>query len=338
VSFGDEPTPDMGRDDASLQGREPPPNRLRPLNLGDVLDGSFRLVREHWRAFMIGLGVLTVPLALLLGLIFARVASSPGFLEMSQDAAVTPGLGQQQAQEIFGGFFAAFWLVILAGILLIPMLYGTCVHIAAIAYRSGRADPMASVRAAGRRYLALLGAAVLLFLIWLFVYLLVVVAVAVVGGILISAGGQDSALVGVFGVVGLLAVLVIFALVMTRFILTFPALMIEGVGPFQALRRSSTLVRGRTGMVFLTVLIVSFIGAIVTGVLTWPLQWIGGLVAGAAGAAVGFGVGQIVSTILYMALMGAALVLIYFDRRVRTEGYDLTELADELGAPQDRSP
>lgn len=333
--MGDEPTPDVGRDDASLQEREPPPNRLRPLNLGDVLDGSFRLVREHWRAFMIGLGVLTLPFVLLFGLIFARMASSPGFL----DAALTPTSDPRQAQEVLGSFAGAFGLLLLAGLVAMPLLYGTCVHIAATGYRSGHADPMASVRAAARRYFALLGAAILLFLIVLFLYLVLGIGLVVIGGLLISsAGGLDTGIGGLIGLAIFLAVVVLFIVMMTRYILTFPALMIERIGPYQALRRSYALVRGRSGMVFLTLLVVSIIGTIVTLVLTWPLEWIGGWVAGTTGAAIGLGVGQIVSTILYTALMAAALVLIYFDRRVRTEGYDLTELADELGAPQDRSP
>jgi hypothetical protein len=47
-------------------------------------------------------------------------------------------------------------------------------------------------------------------------------------------------------------------------------------------------------------------------------------------------VSQIVSSLVQNALLGGAVVLIYFDRRVRTEGYDLTELAGELGERRDR--
>jgi hypothetical protein len=321
VSFGEEPTPDVGRDDASLQGREPPPNRLRPLNLGDVLDGAFRLVREHWRAFAIGLGIVVLPLALLFGLTFTSMfGARQAFFE---DTAAMPG----SAPEIMGAMFAAFGLAMLAYILLTPLLYGTAVHIAATGYRSPQVDPMASLRTAGRRYFALLGASILLVL----VMLLGGIAAAAVIAILVSLIGQDLAFIG------FLIAFVAFVFVMTRVLLTFPALMIERVGPAQALLRSNALVKGKTGMVFLTVLIVSIISAIVVTVLTWPIQWIGGAVAGEVGAVAGAILGQIVSILVSTAVMGAALVLIYFDRRVRTEGYDLTELAGELGAPQDPS-
>lgn len=320
----------MGRDDTSGWGQDPPPNRLRPLNLGDVLDGAFRLLRDNWRAFAIGLGVVVVPLALLSGLVTTLMfGTQPGFFEMVQDPAAVQNWAQGRPPENLGALAAAGGLAGLASLLLTPLLYGTSVHIAATAYRSQRVDPMASLRAAGGRYFALLGASILLFLIPLLIFLAPLLLV-IVGGV---TGVDGLSLIGGLGLI----VSAVFALIaVVRILLTFPTLMIERVGPVQALRRSNTLVKGRTGMVLGTVVVVYLITVIIGLVLGFPFQAIGGALGEAAGA-VAVTVGQMVSSLVTDALMGAALVLVYFDRRVRTEGYDLSELASELGAPNDPS-
>ena len=325
--------PGWGQDPPSW-GQEPPTNRLRPLDLGDVLDGMFRQAVAHWRAFLIGLGIIVVPLSLLSGLVSTLAfGTAPGFVEMLQDPEVAQSF-------VLGDVPGSIWTIAgaaifsaIAGLLLTPLIYGIAVHVAATGYRSGTVDPMNSVSAAGRRYWGLLGTTILQGLLPFLIFLIPLV-------LLIAAGVGDAGALIVVGIPALafLASIVFVIIVIVRLVLAIPALLIERIGPVEALQRSNALVKGKTGMVLLTLIVVYIITAIIGFVLTLPFSAGGGAVGDVAGTVITT-LGQMVSSLVTNALLGVAIVLIYFDRRVRNEGYDLTELAAELGEePQDPPP
>lgn len=313
--------PQLGRD--PQWGRDPDPGSLRPLNLGDVLDGTFRIARTHWRAFAIGLSVIVVPLSVLSGLVFAQMfGTAPGLLEALQDPEV---FAQNQPVPDPEQFVRAAITGALSGVLsllLTPLIYGVAVRIAATGYRAGEVDAIASVKAAARRYPALLGAAFLS-------YLLIAVIILVPVFLLAGAAGLESSALAIVGGIAVLAGIVVAVIAAIRVSLFVPAVIVEQVGPATALRRSNDLVKGGTGIVLGTLLVVNIIVAVIGFVLTLPFQ--AGILQGGQLGAVVTTVGSIVSSLVSNSLLGAAFVLVYFDRRVRTEGYDLSELAAELG-------
>lgn len=317
--------PQLGRD--PQWGRDPDPDSLRPLNLGDVLDGMFRIARSHWRAFTIGLSVIVVPLSVLSGLVLAQMfGTGPGLLESLQNPELleagqpTPDPEQLVQIAITGA------LTGLASLLLTPLVYGVAVRIAATGYRAGDVDPMDSVKAAARRYPGLLGSTFLAYA--------VIVAIAVVPFVLVGLGAaSENTALTVIGGIAVLAGIVCAVIAAVRLSLIVPAVIVEQAGAVSALRRSNELVKGRTGMVFGTLLVVNVIVAIIGFVLTLPFQ--AGVLQGGQVGAVVTTVGSIVSSLVSNSLLGAAFVLIYFDRRVRAEGYDLSELAAELGDGHD---
>lgn len=336
--WGEDPPPPPGPSDGgpgpqSGWGEDPAPNRLRPLNLGDVLDGAFRLAVAHWRGFAIGLGVVVIPLSLLSTLAVALTfGTAPGFFETFNDPEVVEGFAEGAVTaDDFAGVTSAFGALAAAGLaslLLTPLVYGIAVHIAAVGYRAGAVDPMQSVRGAARRYFPLLGVTILLGLVPLLIFMspLLVVLVG-------AATGVDA--LTVIGTIGFLVSLVVAVIAAIRLAVAVPALVIERVGPVQALRRSNDLVKGKTGLTLGTLLVIYIIVMIIGLVLAAPFGLVSGAVGNTTGAVIET-VGSIISSLVQNALIGAALVLIYFDRRVRTEGYDLTELAGELGERRDR--
>lgn len=306
-------------------GRRAGDDTLRPMDLGDVLDGMFRIARTHWRAFLIGLGVVVVPLSLLSGLLLAQtIDTTPGLLETLQDPELAQGPQPVPDAATLARVVAASALSSLATLLLTPLIYGIAVHIAATGYRAGQVDPMASVRAAARRYFALLGAGVLVVAAFLALW----IGAVVVAGVLATTMG-DSVASTVAAVIAIGLVSVVAAVILAvRLALVVPAIVVEGAGPASSLRRSNDLVRGGTGRTFVTLLVMWIIVAIISFVLSLPFQaaiFGGGPVAAAIAT-----VGTIISSLVTNSLVGAALVLVYFDRRVRVEGYDLTELAHEV--------
>lgn len=114
-----------------------------------------------------------------------------------------------------------------------------------------------------------------------------------------------------------------------------PAVLSEDVRGFKALGRSFRLVRGRWWPTFgtialaylLTTLITAVVGALFVGVLLTDLD--------ESGFAVIL-ITQIITalaTVFTTPLLAAVTVVIYYDLRVRKEGFDLALLAERVGVP-----
>jgi hypothetical protein len=121
---------------------------------------------------------------------------------------------------------------------------------------------------------------------------------------------------------------------MTLFLVTTPAVMVEEVGPIQAMARSVTLVRPR----FWPVMAIGIGSGVLAGFL-------GNILAGPfsiAALAVGYrwgwilaAIGAIVPALITTPFVSILATLVYFDLRIRNEGFDLQMIAAELarGAP-----
>jgi hypothetical protein len=118
--------------------------------------------------------------------------------------------------------------------------------------------------------------------------------------------------------------------------LSLPALLFEGGGPFHAFGRSRSLVKGRfwptLGLLLVGYLLVAIIGAIIQAILVG--------IAGASGSsvvpsAIATVIGSTLSNAITTPYLAAVLTILYFDMRVRKEGFDLQLMAGEMGAPHD---
>ncbi len=111
-----------------------------------------------------------------------------------------------------------------------------------------------------------------------------------------------------------------------------PAIMVENLGASDSLRRSWNLVSGRRWAVFGTILLVNILAGIVGGILGAIL----GIIFGdsAAGAALASAVASVFTT----PFVAAATVVIYFDLRVRKEGFDLELLARQVPGATGTAP
>jgi hypothetical protein len=116
--------------------------------------------------------------------------------------------------------------------------------------------------------------------------------------------------------------------------ITWPAIVLEGLTWDAGLRRSWQLTRGHRGKVFLIMLVLGL-------VLILPMMAIGGLVGFAAAlvahggtvtglAAIATAVLVGVVQLAIYPLFNCALTIVYYDLRVRKEGFDLEVLASTL--------
>lgn len=119
--------------------------------------------------------------------------------------------------------------------------------------------------------------------------------------------------------------------------LSYPAMLSEGLGPMESLGRSRKLVSGRWWATFGALLVMYILIAVIGGI-------VGLVVGGTLGAstdnevvsAVVLTLVNIVSSLITLPLVAAVLTIIYFDLRVRKEGFDLQLLAQGVGEDSSR--
>ncbi|MEU2026953.1 glycerophosphoryl diester phosphodiesterase membrane domain-containing protein [Streptomyces sp. NPDC016469] len=305
---------------------------LRPLGIGEILDGAVSTMRAHWRTVLgITLAVSVIAQAAIL-LIQRTVLPDPP----SVDSDATGSEALRQATESL-----RYSLLDLAPPLLISMLatiFTTSV-VTVVISRSvlGRQVTLSEAWAEARpRLLPLLGLTLLL---------------AVMGGAIMTAGLLPGFLIGDaagagLAFLGLLAATAVFLWLSVRFSLAAPALMLERQPVAAAMRRSAKLVRGawwRTfGILALTWLVMLIMGVVIG--IPFGLVAVGvddgSLSAFLSGEATEFGwpflivtaIGDVVATTLTYPLSAGVMALLYVDQRIRREALDL-DLARAAGLP-----
>ena len=291
---------------------------MRPRAISELLDESFRQYRRHFTLLATVSLLVSIP-ALVLGIGIALAAAN-----LQQFASgLQPGASTVEVQSFFQQLAGQLLPIFALGALLVlaaaPLIYGANMK-AAVEVIAARPATIGSVLSGTlRRYFPLLG------LIGLFVLFLTAFWVAAAIAILLAVASHQ----------GVIAVLVILALVgvaiwlSIRWALVLPAMFAEDAGPVRALGRSFLLVRGewwRTlGILFLLELLIAILGAALGGVFSILFTVVPGLSLGARQV-----LSQVASSLVTAAISpipALTITLLYFDMRVRKEGYDLEELA-----------
>ena len=282
---------------------------LRPRTGTEIVDAAFQLYRRHFSALVMISAVALAPLIAL--------------------TLVLTG-GDQTVQAARPA--ATFSLLFLAWI------FSTISEAAVVVAVSesvlqGVVDAGAALRRTLKRLVTLLIAA---WLKWFIILLGVGMAVAVAaiaaammgGAALAATGGAGTAAifgvvlviisVGVGGGVGLYYYACYFAV--------SPAVMIENLGAPASLGRSRQLSKGMRRKVLSTLGTPMLILTVLQLVLSAMLQALPGP------AAIGFLVQQGL-TILLSPIVAVIATLLYYDARIRNEGFDIEVMAAELGDP-----
>src|SRR5262249_32959482 len=130
-------------------------------------------------------------------------------------------------------------------------------------------------------------------------------------------------LIGPLAFVGIFFTIAWILFVLSRYFAVFQVIVIEHAGLIDAFRRSSFLARGRTGHILLTLLLVS----IVLLALAFGVGMIGQL-TGSPVAALTL---QTVYSIVAYPMFAITQMILYYDARIRAEGFDIEVLAGALG-------
>lgn len=275
-------------------------SQLRPLSIGEVLDGAFTIYRRQFASLFLTALVPQLPLLALFSVWY-------GFLSFA--GAAGPASEPSTAAVATMGISA---------VILVPLaMFGYVITIGAVTFQTARAYTGAPVttKEALRRGLSC-----------------------------------SLPLVGAYFVVGFLAFLGFFALIIGAIIVMLgafavaPAVVLERRGPTEAMSRSWALAKGAWGEVFLLGFIASMIAGLPGFAVNMVTTVVGLLIAGndpgmmMAAQGVGQVLGQVARTVTLPFSLGAT-VLLYYDRRVRTEALDVQMMAESLAtAPAMETP
>jgi hypothetical protein len=296
------------------------------MTLGDVLDGGFKLFRANLKAMLLVGSAFLVPLALLSA--FGQRWTQPFSL---MEALDDPSLAESTQSYLPNVWeLASLAAYVLLGLVFMPTCIGAITSLVARSYLGEQATAGQALREAFRRFWRFLGASLLVSLLTA-APLLPAVALVVLGAL-----AESPALVGLgllLMVPGFLATIALVTLLEA----VVPAIVVEELGPARAIRRSFALVRSRFWPVLGILLLALLLAYLLSSVLSVPFTILVLVLGGDAGWPF-LALGTLVPSLLVTAWGGIVATLIYFDLRIRREGFDLQLLAAGLsgGGPPAR--
>ena len=323
------------------QAYVPPPKPglipLHPLSFGQLLGGAFQVIRYNPRA--------TVAPALIISLIQSLLTTGVtyGIGLVTADRVARAATEADRSAIIVGGVAtggAAALAVVIASVVGTALLQGILTRVVADGALGKRPTAGEALRAAGRRFWPLVGFALLLGLMQL---VLILVLAASVAGLLVAFSGVANSIGILYAVLIAIpiavALIVVYGFFAIKLALAPSVIVLEHGRVFAAIRRSWGLTRRafwRTfGLIALVTVMVGAAGQIVSLPFSILGSAIGGLLFPNSGSDLQSSIVPIiVSTIpallvtVIVAGIGqiaqvGALVLVYLDRRMRTEGLDL---------------
>lgn len=274
---------------------EPTRPELRPLGVGEMVDAAIRLYRTNFLTLIKISAVILGPIGLIQ--IVATIAVGP--VDLLSLAVVDPEANPMDIFEPLIPIYTVLAVTSLLSFLGSVLVEGASLTVLAHHYRGEDVDWTTSLRVGWGRFLPLIAAT-----------------------ILVSLGSGF----------GLIFCLVPGIFLFTMWSVTPAALVTERVGPIAAMGRSYQLVRGRFWPVlgaivlaYLLYMIANQIIGVVTGVTT--------ILGSMNGEQISFlpsVIGSSLVSIIAAPFLAAMVTVIYFDLRVRKEGYDLELMARDL--------
>ncbi|MFE9799021.1 hypothetical protein ACFYP6_09130 [Streptomyces goshikiensis] len=332
---------------------------LRPLDLAEILSGTFATMRRHWKQLV---GVMLAVQAIALPVMALAVVIAVASVFSHFEPVFDPPFGEDPTSEhvvpllVAGGVL--FVVLCVIGVLATAVMTSLCPAVLREAVMGRPTTFRTMWRAAFRRAPAVAGATLLSVLI-AGAPVFAVLAVWIPLLIATASEGNAPMLINLMPVFLLVTEPLVVWLTI-RFSLAPAAVVMEGARPVTALRRSAALVRGDWWRVFGVTLVAGLVAGMVAGTVFFtiqlPFQIIGtiGMFPATAGVqdgsdvtpaglitTLGFAVVAVVAGIVVGGVAGQtfqiaftqlAAGMLYVDQRIRREGLADAILA-EVGAP-----
>jgi hypothetical protein len=320
---------------------------LRPSSLGEILDHTAQLYRSR---FLVFLGISVVPTGVILAL--ACVAGLiAAWWNVTGAQSVSPGAGT----ILVVLFVLGVALLALPILLAVSALAAAAMsHAVSLIHLGGTATIRDAYKNAGRhgwRY------------IWLYlmqgVFVMAAPITAWIALALLAAGvtvlaqkaGMGPSADTIFGSAALLVGIPLAGYGVWMFLrlsLAFPTAVVEEMGAWRAVKRSFALSQGTKGRIFLLFLLVAALNWLLSMAVTVLMAILVSLIPGidsppyvqtaeVAMPLIVSGTALAVQA-LVKPVYGIALVLFYYDQRIRKEGFDIELLMQQAGMVPEAQP
>jgi hypothetical protein len=296
------------------------------MSVGEWLDATFSLYRRNFVLIASISAVVQIPYALFT-LILYEITGLSTFVRSPfgsvNTQTITPAQAQALLNSLLGVFAVSVGLLILTAVVVLPL--GEAATTRAVSDRY--LDRKTTLGSAYRAALSRLGSLIMLSLILGGAYVGSIAAVALVALLFASVGA--GALGGAIAILAALALIPAVIIVIVRTVVAPPAIVLERVSGWRGLQRSWYLISGRfwptLGRVLLLALISGIISSVVAAVIELP--------GSALDPSNAFVFGQVASGIAAVfvgPITYIGVTLLYYDARIRKEGFDIEMLASSL--------
>ena len=292
------------------------PFRLRPMDLRDILDDTFDLYKENFVFFVTITALVFLPFNLILSLF--QGGGTPTF-----DPADISG---------FASFFILQFVTIFLGAIATYVAMGALTQAVSERYLGRRITVRESYAAIMDRFWPFI---LTLLLPFFAIGFISVVAIALGVGIVAGMAFLNPILGVIVGIVVFIAVIVLLIYLWFAISFVIPVFIVEGLSGAAAVRRSFQLFWFSSGKAISTLLLVTIIVWVVMAVVIGPFAGLlgvmgqGGGVAGSLFMGIYGAVSGIVQSVV-QPIQIIVILLLYYDIRIRREGYDLEMMANDL--------
>jgi hypothetical protein len=296
---------------------------VKPMGVGEILDRSFRLLRQYFWLFFI---IIFIPEAVLFVVNFGMQSLHPASVALHRSASMWAGIGIS---------------AVLAGLIFLVLQFwaqGALIYAVSETYLGHSTTIKGSYGAMRKRLGRLIGTMIL--------WSILVFGVPVLFGIIAAVAVPTVAMMGLgglfTGIISLVAVILavwIFTTLLLNWLLVDKVVVVEEIGWMKALRRSKELMKGRTEPGFwksiktkasLIILVGLIIGIGIHFLFQLPGVLLGIVFPGGILTMMVQGILNSAAASLATVYAAIAMILFYYDVRVRKEGFDLKMMAENL--------
>jgi hypothetical protein len=296
---------------ATTEGAPAP--RLRPLSFGEILDVAIKLCVANGATLLKAVVFVALPVQVISTII--TISTGGADFDVFGDTN-TGGHTAHETNVYVAGQVGAALLQTVA----VVLATAACFRAIARAYLAEKADWRESLRFAVKRFPQILWVGVIF------------IASFALGFIVLAVPMAVAATVASL-VVGAILMFVLFTWLYIVWSLAVPALLVEDVRGIKALRRSHNLVSGRWWQTFAVIMLGFLLASVLSGVIQalFVAVILVGVDSSSLLAWVIIGLAGLVSLLITTPFQAALLLVVYFDLRVRKEGFDLELLAERFG-------
>ena len=281
---------------------------LRPMSTSEVLDRMFYLYKQNFVLFA-GIAIFPAAALLLINLLQVSGSVAPRITGMP---AIGIGAGS--------GILLLFVIYLIAAV----MASASTVYALSVVHLGKTTSFGESYKNIRPYFWRLVRLGLLLFIILVGIGIVIAIPIGV------SVVMTPFALLGIpIAIAGLVFIVHFYA----RISFSTAACVLENSGAVQSIQRSLFLTKGRTGRVWLVLLLTIILNWALAFAIVFPISITTEITHSTLASQIGVAIGQFIATVLSSPILAISLVLLYYDERVRKEAFDLQYMMAAIEQP-----